>query len=83
MGVWLSLWSAAGELLECDEDAGPIGHALRAGGNPLHDALSDAARVAVAEHLSNDCPMTKDQQAMGPWNPDLGVLVAPGRVRRR
>lgn len=83
LGVWLSLWSVNGELVHCDEDAGPIGHALRAGGNPLHDALTYVVRVAVAEHLSDDCPITTDQQAMGPWNPDLGVMVAPVRVRRR
>ena len=83
MSVWLSLWSANGELVHCDEDAGPIGHALRVGGNPLHDALAESVRVAVAEHLSDDCPITTDQQVMGPWNPDLGVIVAPVRLRRR
>jgi HD-GYP domain-containing protein (c-di-GMP phosphodiesterase class II) len=83
MGVWLSLWNADGELVHCDEDAGPIGRALRAPNSPLHDALADAVRLAVAEHLSNDCQITTDQQAMGPWNPDLGVLVAPIRMRRR
>ena len=85
MGVWLSLWNTTGELVACDEDAGPIGNALRDRESPLHEALADAARTAMAEHqpAEAEAEITTDQPAEGPWGSNLGMIHALVRVRRR
>lgn len=78
--VWLSLWNHEGRVVAFDEDAGRFWSSLWNGDSRFRADLSSLACRMAASADNKDAP---DSNPFGPWMPDLAVMAAPVRHRRR
>ncbi|MCG8406520.1 MAG: HD domain-containing protein [Phycisphaerales bacterium] len=82
-GVWVSLWNREGEMVACDQQAGRLWDALRAGPNPFCLRLTQLAIAAMETKKSAESEGEDYASNFGPWQPDLGLIAIPVRSGRR
>ncbi len=83
LGIWLTLWNRDGEMIACDSDAGRFWDALRGAGRMFDGLLASAVAAAMEGDAHRCAKDEEDSIDLGPWQPDLGLAVAPIRARRR
>lgn len=83
LNLWLSLWNADGEMIDCDDVPGALGEALRAANNPFYDALAAFARVKASEQMTQGRVKVADPSDLGPLQPAIALIAVPVRSRQR
>lgn len=83
LGVWLTLWNREGARVSHDGDAGRFWEALRVADGRFGTLLASAVAAALENAASRGGGEVRDVIDLGPWQPDLGLIVAPIRARRR